>query len=59
MAVVVGVRVVMRREEKGTGQMIDVHGMSNKIPPPIRVANSCHRNDANFNHEWNNAFARP
>jgi len=33
MAVAVGVCIVMRREGKGMAQMIDVCGMSNKIPP--------------------------
>jgi len=37
MAVAVGVCVVMRREGKGTGQMIDVRGMSNKIPQPTEL----------------------
>ena len=37
MAVAVDMCVVMRREGKGTRQMIDIRGMSNKILPPTKL----------------------
>jgi len=54
--VVVDVCVVMRREGKGTGQMID-GGVSNKILPLTEL--QIPANNANLNHEWNAAFSHP